>query len=148
MSKHLASCGSIGMWGRRVGTTYAHTPRAAWGLYGNPWFRFRNAECERICREAWAQPAPTEGEYFVVIDKADVPDVRFGTRAVDALRKCSLARWEGDALPWGRSRLYQEGDTDVYQWYVIGNDYSWSPAGRPMRLNDAGRALLAAERGL
>jgi hypothetical protein len=141
-ASHLASCGSVGMWGKRVGTTYAYTPRAAYAICHLPWFRFRNAECERICREAWAQPAPTKGEYFVVADPSERPEAGWATRveATSPLRKCSLARYEGEAgLPM-RCALFQIGDSDFYQWSEKGDDFYWRDFGRLLRLNEAGRA--------
>ncbi len=141
-SKHLATCGSIGWSGRRCGTTFAYTPRGVLGLYGEPWFRFRNADCERVCREAWALPEPSAGTYFDVADEPD-PDVGHSTRVDDRdLLRCPLVRWEG--APFRNSRLHRRGSTDLYRLLQKRPDYFWYPVGRVLRINDAGRALLRA----
>lgn len=143
MGKHLATAGSIGFSGRRCGTTYAHTPRAAWALRGLPWFRFRNAECERLCREEWQKPAPTESDLFVVVDDIERPDIGISTRIdrPDPLRSDTLVQYELEGLPWGKSRFYRIGDGPYYEFVTTRDGVFWSPAGRLLKLKAP--ALLA-----
>lgn len=130
--KHLATCGSLGWTGRRVGTRFAHNPRQVRAIYNEPWFRFRNDDCERLCREAWRAVEPTEGTHFVV---ADVPPPETGwcTRIDDLeLRRCPLAKYEADG--YRNARLHQIGDTDFYQCLASDNGFGWDRVGRVLRL--------------
>lgn len=138
---HLATCGIRGRWGNRVGTSYAFTPREAYGLRGEPWFRFRNAETKEICRRGWAEPPPMSGRYFDVVPDHERPAVRSSTKTSGELSRCDLASWEGAAICWGRKSLCRLGATDYYQWFEVGDDYAWSPRGRLLKLNAAGRAV-------
>jgi hypothetical protein len=139
--KHLASCGSIGFSGRRVGTTYAYTPRGVWGITHEPWFRFRNDDCADACREAWSIEPPTAGDFFDVFDGRR-PDVGYSSR-VDApeLRRCALVRWEAE--PYRGAQLHRIGDTDIFQCLQKRPDYFWYPVGRLLRLNAVGRVALS-----
>ena len=51
MKKHLASCAIIGMWGKRCGTRFVASHIEVEKIRGEPWFRFRNAECEALHNE-------------------------------------------------------------------------------------------------
>jgi hypothetical protein len=131
----------VGSWGRRNGTQYANTPRAAWGIIQQPWFRFRNDECERICREAWAQPAPTKGELFIVAeDQSWSGQTGRMVETASPLKQCSLVIWEGEALQLGQRRFreYNDGeynDGEYYRWYTSNDGVRWYPAGRLLQLN-------------
>jgi hypothetical protein len=141
MSKtHLASCGSIDDFGRRLGTRYAYTPRAVWAISAEPWFRFRNAESENICRKAWSRPAPCEGEYFTVATEP-APDAAWCTRVSGELTRCTLAAWEVEGHR-GAS-LHRLGDSDFYRAYQRRADYAWHPVGRVLKLNERGRATCS-----
>lgn len=52
MKKHIASCAIIGFTGKRCGTKFVASHEDAEKIRGNPWFRFRNAECEAL-HEEW-----------------------------------------------------------------------------------------------
>lgn len=144
-AKHLASCGSIGWSGRRVGTTYAHTPRAALSIYSEPWFRFRNEECERICREAWKEPAPTASRHFVATELA-TPDHDWTTSDLpDELARDELVQWERQA--YRNARLHQFNTRpDLFQIYQKRADYCWHPVGRVFQITAAGECVLKASR--
>lgn len=139
MGKHLATAGSIGYSGRRCGTALAYTPRAAWALRAMPWFRFRNAECERICKAAWAEPAPIESDLFVVAPEGERPDIGISTR-IDRphpVRDDPLVKWELEGLPWGKSRVYQIGEGPYFEFCTTRDGIFWTPAGRLLKLKNA-----------
>lgn len=59
--EHMASCGAVGVSGRRIGTRYAHTPEECWEIMGKPWFRFRNDE-ERLKFFDWHASLTTSSD--------------------------------------------------------------------------------------
>jgi len=142
MGKHLASCGILGSLGGRVGTCYAHTPRQAWGMVQEPWFRFRNAECEAECLAAWKAGAPG-GKYFSAAPDEETPTVGHSERIDDReVLSCPLAVWERDGQSSGARHLQRYSGTDYCRWYYTKGDGWWNPYGQLLKLTDAGRKAL------
>lgn len=143
MGKHLATCGIVGSRGRRVGTQYANTPEQARAMRGQPWFRFRNDDAERVCLEAWSLPEPTSGLYFDVADEAR-PDLGSSGRGHEVLLDCPLAKRERLYIRGADTATLQRFDgTDLFQWFGRCADGYHHPFGRLLKLNEAGRAKLA-----
>jgi len=56
--KHIATYGTRGWAGHRVGTRYLYTFEEVRAAIMNSWFRFRNAECAKLYHEWLMQQEP------------------------------------------------------------------------------------------